>query len=71
MATIGSRYLIFASMYGLSICWAMGASLIVAGTCAFYLAIPPVVAAGLGGLIEVLFAGYVFLKGFRPAAPVQ
>jgi len=67
MATIGSRYLIFASIYGRSIFWAIGVSLIVAGNFAFFLAIPPAVAAGLGGLIEVLFAFFVFLKASRPA----
>lgn len=67
MATIGSRYLIFASIYGRSIFWAMGVSLIVAGNFVFFSAIPPVGAAGLGGLIEVLFAFFVFLKAYKPA----
>ena len=62
MATIGSRYLIFASIYGRSIFWALGVTLIVGGGFAFYSAVPPVVAAGLGGSIEVVFAFLVFLK---------
>ncbi|PRC94667.1 DUF7010 family protein [Solimicrobium silvestre] len=66
MVTIGSRYLIFASIYGRSIFWVMGVSLIVAGNFVFFAAIPPVVAAGLGGLIEVLFAVFVFLKVSKP-----
>ncbi len=65
MATIGSRYLIFASMYGKLIFWTMGVSLIVAGNFAFFSAIPPAFAAALGGLIEVLFAFYVFSKASK------
>jgi hypothetical protein len=68
MATIGSRYLVFASMYGRSIFWVMGVSLIVAGNLVFFAAITPVVAAGLGGLIEVVFAFLVFSKASKPAA---
>lgn len=67
MVTIGSRYLVFASMFGRSIFWVMGVSLIVAGNVALFAAIPPVVAAAVGGLIEVLFAGVVFSKAARPA----
>lgn len=62
MATIGCRYLIFASVYGRSIFWVMGVCLIVAGNFALFSKIPPTMAAGLGGLIEVLFAAFVFLK---------
>ncbi len=65
MATIGSRYLIFASMYGRSIFWMMGVSLIIAGNLVFFLAITPLVAAGIGGLIEVLFAFLVFAKASK------
>lgn len=67
MATIGSRYLIFASIYGRSIFWLLGVSLIVAANLSFFSAAPPVVAAGLGGLIEILFAFFVFSKASRPA----
>ena len=67
MATIGSRYLIFASVFGRSIFWTLGLSLIVAANLAFFLAVPLAVAAGLGGLIEVLFAFLVFSKASKPA----
>jgi len=67
MATIGSRYLIFASVFGRSIFWGLGATLIVAANLAFFLALSPTVAAGLGGLIEILFAFLVFSKASRPA----
>lgn len=62
MATIGSRYLIFATVFGRAIFWAFGVSLIVAANLAFFLAASPAVAAGLGGLIEVLFAFLVFSR---------
>lgn len=67
MVTIGSRYLVFASMFGMPVYWVMGASLIVAGGLACYAAIAPVVAAGLGGLIEVAFALLVFARTSRTA----
>ena len=67
MVTIGSRYLVFASMFGRAIFWVMGVSLIVAGNVALFAAVPPVMAAAIGGLIEVLFAGVVFSKAARPA----
>ena len=67
MATIGSRYLIFASIYGRSIFWAMGVTLIVAANLVFFSAVTPVIAAGLGGLIEVLFAFFVFSKASKSA----
>jgi len=62
LVTIGSRYLIFASIYGRSIFWVMGAGLIAAGNVVFFLAIPPAAAAGLGGAIEIVFSAWVFLK---------
>ena len=68
MVTIGSRYLVFATMFGPSIFWVMGACLIVAGIIALYAAIPPLFAASLGGMIEALFSFSVFLK---PAAVVE
>ena len=62
MVTIGSRYLVFASIYGKSIFWVMGGSLIIGGMAALSFAILPVFAAGIGAMIEVLFAFVMFLK---------
>ena len=62
LVTIGSRYLIFASMYGRSIYWLLGGILIVAGIGGFFLALPPTLVAGIGGAIEVVFACAVFSK---------
>lgn len=68
MATIGSRYLVFASVFGRPVFWALGVSLIAAALLAFFLAIRPDVAAGLGGVIEVLFAMRVFSAASREEA---
>lgn len=68
MATIGSRYLIFASIFGRPIFWTLGASLIVAAHLAFFFSVTPAVAAGPGGLIEVLFAFVVFAKASKTGA---
>jgi hypothetical protein len=67
MATIGSRYLIFASVFGRAIFWVLGVCLIVAANITFFTAIPPAVAAGIGGLIEILFAFLVFSRVSKPA----
>lgn len=67
MATIGCRYLVFASIFGRSIFWVLGISLIVSANLAFFLSAPPVIAAALGGVIEVLFAGWVFAKASKTA----
>lgn len=68
MATIGSRYLIFASIYARSIFWVLGVSLILAANLAFFAALAPAIAAGLGGSIEVLFAFLVFSKASKSVA---
>jgi hypothetical protein len=68
MATVGSRYLVFASMYGRPVFLVMGISLILAGVLALFLAIAPVAAAAIGGLVEVLFAVFVFASAAKPAA---
>jgi len=67
MATIGSRYLIFASIYGKPIFWVMGISLIGAGTVTLFSVPQPAIAAGLGGLIELVFAFFVFRRASRTA----
>jgi hypothetical protein len=67
MVTIGSRYLVFASVFGRAIYWVMGATLIGAGTLALFLAAPPASAAALGGSIEVVFAAIVSSQAFKPA----
>jgi len=68
MGTIGCRYLVFASVFGRSIFWLIGASLILAGYIAYSWAMAPAVAAGLGGLIEILFALVLSTRAVRTAA---
>ncbi len=67
MATIGSRYLVFASIYGKSIFWVLGASLIIAANLTLFLMAPPMISAALGGLIEVVFALFIFLRITKPS----
>jgi hypothetical protein len=68
MATIGCRYMIFATIYGTAMYWLLGATLLVAANLSLFLMAPPTVAAGLGGLIEVVFAVLVFSKASKPVA---
>ncbi len=67
MATIGSRYLVFATVYGRTVFWTFGGSLLVAAGLVFYSSVPPAAAAGICGFIEVAFAVYVFSTATRPA----
>ena len=67
MATIGSRYLIFATVYGKAVFWTLGISLIAAGNASYFLGFSPAVAAGIGGLLEMVFALLVFARAFRPS----
>ena len=60
MATIGSRYLIFATIFGKSIFWVMGVSLIAIANVIFFAGVAPTMGAALGGLIEVVFAFVIF-----------
>ena len=60
LLTIGGRYLIFATMYGLRIYWICGATLAAAGMALAALRADPAVIALTGGLIELMFAALVF-----------
>lgn len=65
MATIGCRYMVFASMYGKSIFWILGVSLVASANLALFTQLAPVMAAALGGLIEIFFAIWVFSKASK------
>jgi len=67
MATIGSRYLVFATVFGRPIFWAFGGSLIIAANLLFFSAVPPAIVAAACGLIEVLFAFLVYSKASKLA----
>lgn len=68
LATIGCRYLIFATVYGKAIFWVLGGSLVVAGNASWILGVPPVIAAATGGMLEILFAVLVFSRASRASA---
>lgn len=68
MATIGSRYLVFATVFGRSVFWTFGGSLIAAAGLVVFAAVPPAAAAGLCGLMEVACAVVVFRTASTPAA---
>lgn len=57
---IGSRYLLFSTLYGLRIYWAVGGVLILAGILSVVLHAPFVAGAVSGGLIEIISSLFVF-----------
>ena len=60
MATIGCRYLVFAIMFDMLFFWIMGVSRIVSTYLALASEVLPVISAGLGRVIEVLSALFLF-----------
>lgn len=62
MATIGCRYFVFASVFGRSIFWIFGGSLLLAANFSFLFALSPVIAAAIGGGIELFFGLFIFLR---------
>ena len=61
LLTIGGRYFVFASLYGMRIYWLCGAVLAVAAFALAALNASSLVAAIVGSVIEFVFAGAVFL----------
>ena len=59
---IGSRYLIFQSIYGLRLYWVLGICLLIAGATFIYLSIPYYIPVIIGGLIEVIFSLIFYTK---------
>jgi hypothetical protein len=68
LLVIGGRYLTFQSVYGLSVYWALGAALCAAGIALALVRAPVALSALVGGLIEVVFAGVVYVRARRVAA---
>ncbi|MBC7919255.1 MAG: hypothetical protein H7Y28_15745 [Rhodoferax sp.] len=65
---IGGRYLTFQTLYGMRIYWVLGSVLCIVGI-AFALArVSAPTAALAGGLVEVLFAVFLFIHAKRSAA---
>jgi hypothetical protein len=69
LLTIGGRYLVFATMYGLRIYWICGAALAAAGMALAALGAGVGAIALTGGLIELLFAGLVFARERKMGIP--
>lgn len=67
LLVIGGRYLTFQSVYGLSLYWALGATLCVAGIVFALLRVPAAFSAMAGGLIEVAFAAAIYRQARRAA----
>lgn len=68
MLTIGCRYFIFASVYGKAIFWVLGVILAAAGLMSFFTQLAPMLAAAIGGLIEICVAGFMFSKSRQSQA---
>ena len=62
MLTIGSRYLVFSILFGLTIYWVLGGLLIGAGALAFYLSSPALYSALVGATVEIAFAVILFSR---------
>lgn len=63
---IGGRYLVFATLYGMRLYWALGLALAAAGFALGYLSAPAHVVAIVGAALEMVFA-VVFLVQHRRA----
>lgn len=53
---IGGRYLMFSSVYGMHIYWALGTTLVLTGIGGFIFSAPFYLVGFIGGLIEILFS---------------
>ena len=69
MATIGCRYAVFATIFGLTVYWVLGLALVIAAFLSFFLWLSPPISALVGGLVELAFSFVLFrgAKGFTAA----
>lgn len=56
LLVIGGRYLVFATLYGMRLYWALGLSLAAAGAALGVLAVPALAVVATGAAIELVFA---------------
>ena len=61
LLVIGGRYLVFATLYGMRLYWALGLALAGAGFGLGWLAAPPLVVVSAGAAIELVFAATGFV----------
>ena len=69
LLTIGGRYLVFATAYGMKHYWVLGLVLAVAGVVTFALSVPPGATAGVGAIIEGGFSVLCISHYFRQVRP--
>ncbi|MGY0558758.1 DUF7010 family protein [Lysobacter sp. A421] len=62
---IGGRYLVFATLYGMRLYWALGLALAAAGSALGYLAAPALAAALTGAALEAVFAVILLVQHHR------
>jgi hypothetical protein len=65
LLAIGGRYMTFQTIYGMRIYWILGAALCVAGICLALIRAPVLTGALAGGLIELAFAGVIYVQAHR------
>ncbi len=70
MLSIGCRYAVFATVYGLKVYWVLGAALVAASFLSFFLWLAPPISAMAGGLVELAFAFFIFRGAKRFAAAI-
>ena len=66
---IGGRYLVFATLYGMHLYWALGLSLAAAGFALGSSAAPALVAAASGAALELIYAIIFFIQHRRWVRP--
>lgn len=71
LLVIGGRYLVFATLYGMRLYWALGLVLAFAGFALGYRMAPAPVAAATGAAIETVFAVICLVHHRRWASPVS
>ena len=66
---IGGRYVVFATIYGLRLYWAVGGLLVGAAWLAIFEHLPPIAAVVAGSAVEAVFAVVLFARSRGQAAP--
>ena len=68
---IGGRYLVFATLYGMRLYWALGLALAAAGFALGYFAAPAQPAAATGAALEIAFAVIILVRHGRWVRPIK
>ena len=69
LLVIGGRYLVFATLYGMRLYWALGAAMIGAGFLLGWAGVSVATGAFAGGAIELAFAPFAYAAVRRELAP--